>query len=140
MALAIGGALAGCASAEQTGTPAHRLKVWESGTSYHSEYATVLADVARIDAARAAGDNPAVVEFDCVTLGQDVSKDYIQLPTPDQAMSNDLSEADVAYLSYANSCVDHKGAPATMAAINHYLIAGNQAMAAAKARSRQVLG
>ncbi len=134
------GALAGCASAEQVGTPAHRLKVWESGTSYQSEYAAVEADVARIDAARAPGDKPAVVEFDCITLGQAVNKDYVQLPTPDQALSNDLSNAYVAYLNYANSCVNHKGEPATMVAINHYLITGNQEMAAAKARARQVLG
>lgn len=130
----------GCASAEQTGTAPHRLRVWESGTGYHSEYAIVVEAAARVQAARAAGERPSVVEFDCITLGQDVNKDYVQLPTPDPTLSNDLAEAYAAYLSYASACVYHKGAPAAMAAINHYLVAGNQAMAAAKARSHQVLG
>ncbi|MGH9128975.1 MAG: hypothetical protein ACRDY2_08420 [Acidimicrobiales bacterium] len=132
--------LTACAAADQTGTPAHRLKVWESGTGYRAAVKAVEADVSRIKAARGASASPAVVKFDCATLGQEVNKDYTNLPTPDHALSTDLSNADVAFFNYVTSCVNHNGAPATMVAINHYLTAGSQAIAAAVARSKVVLG
>lgn len=140
-ALALSLPLVACASADQTGSLVHRVKVWQSGTGFAPAMRAVEADAARIDSARKAGAKPAVVEFDCVTLGQDVNKDYSSdLPSPDPALTTDLNAAFVAYYTYAQDCVNHKGAPATMRSIAHFLSTGNQALAAALARSKAILG
>lgn len=133
--------LAACAAADQTGSLVHRVKVWESGIGFAPSMRAVEADAARIAAARKGGARPAVVEFDCITLGQDVNKDYSSdLPSPDAALTTDLNAAFAAYFSYAQDCVDHKGSPATMKSIGHFLRAGNQALAAAQDRSKAILG
>lgn len=140
-AVALGLPLAACASVDQTGTLVHRVKVWESGTGYAAAVQAIDADVARIDAARRGGAEPGVVEFDCVTLGQDVNKDYSSdLPSPDQALTMDLNTAFGDYYSYATDCVAHKGAPAAMGTLGHYLTTANRALAAAQARSKAILG
>lgn len=130
-----------CASQEETGTIAHRVKVWESGTTYSADVAVVKADVGRVQNDLSSHAKSEVVEFDCVTLGQDVNMDYgSTLPTPDQAFSTDLGNAYQAYLQYASDCVQHKGAAATTTADAHYLTTGNQDLAAAQARSKAILG
>ncbi|MGH9071319.1 MAG: hypothetical protein ACRDX8_09210, partial [Acidimicrobiales bacterium] len=100
----------------------------------------VHTDVARIDKAIAGRAHPGVVEFDCLTLGQDVNKDYsTTLPTPDVAFSTDLGNAYEVFLQYSSDCVNHKGSPASVAVDAHYITTGNQDLAAAQARSEVIL-
>lgn len=129
-----------CASAEETGTLVHRIKVWESGTTYSADVEAVGADVARIEKAIAGHDTPAVVAFDCVTLGQDANMDYsTTLPTPDVTFTTDLGNAYQAYLQYSSNCVNGKGSPATISTNAHYLATGNRDLAVAQARARAIL-
>lgn len=136
----VGLSASACASAEETGTLAHRVKVWETGTTYTADVQAVEAAVAHIEHDIATHAEPGVVAFDCVTLGQDANMDYSStLPTPDQTFSTDLGNAYAAYLQYASDCRNGYGAPATIATNAHYLTTGNQELAAAQARSRAIL-
>ncbi|MGH9062424.1 MAG: hypothetical protein ACRDZQ_01775 [Acidimicrobiales bacterium] len=138
LALAVG--LAACSKTpDQTGSLAQRVRAWASGTGYAQEVAALQADVARIEHDRKAA-KPKVVQFDCITLGQDATKDNSQLVTPDKALSQDLSDAYNAFYSYASACVAHSGAPAVVAGADHYLAAGDRALASARARMQAIVG
>lgn len=92
--------LAGCAGQEQSGTPAHRISTWVSGTGAGSAIGTLEIDTRHIDQALARHDPVGVVRTICAVLASDGRTAYGTLPTPDSALTNDLAAAyQDAYLA-----------------------------------------
>lgn len=139
LVLALGLALNACSTPDESGSMAHRVSAWVKGTGFQAAAAALSQDVSAVQKDRRDA-SAAVVKVDCLTLGQDTTQDHSVLPTPDQALTLDLSKAYDAYYSYATTCVAHDAAPATLAGIEHYLATGTKAMASAQARRASLTG
>lgn len=135
----LGAGLAACSTPDQTGTLAHRVQAWASGTSFSKSTAALTADVARIRRNHLTA-KASVVKFNCFTLGQDAMKANANLVTPDQALSLDLSNAYNAYYSYATNCVADQGARGALDGLAPKLATGDRELAAGQARLRAIVG
>jgi hypothetical protein len=87
----LGLGLASCASADQTGSPAHRMSVWAGGTGLGGAIGTLIADNRRVplDVLNGTG----AVHAACGTLETDAEKANGELPSPDLQVSEWLTTA-----------------------------------------------
>jgi hypothetical protein len=95
--------LAGCS--DYSGTPAQRVQAWVSQNSFVSDNDIVVGDIMKLNEAQTKG-TPKIVRTICSGLAYDVGTTYTTLPTPDQALTNALNDADQILFSAANSCAE----------------------------------
>lgn len=92
----LGLAASSCASAG--GSPASRVTQWASAAGIQGLDQTIVSDMSDLLKARA--EHKAVyVKTLCSVLYDDVEQAYVQLPSPDQALTNELNDA---YLDIGN--------------------------------------
>ena len=83
----------GCAGPDETGTVGQRVTSWVQSTGVGSDIGTLEADDRRIRAVVADRVGTAAVRTDCAVLTTDAESANNDLPTPDNAMTQDLSRA-----------------------------------------------
>lgn len=132
--------LAGCSrTADETGTLRSRVQAWARSTGATQSTAALQADSSRIRHDQRAA-SAGVVQFDCVTLGQDTTRANSALVTPDQQLTAYFGAAYNDYYSYAQACVDGKGQAGALARLSHVLVSGDQELSLAQARLAQLEG
>lgn len=108
--------LAGCGGLEASGTPAHRLSVWVSGSGMGGTIGTVEADDSRIATVIEEHRGSAAVHTDCALLVTDLSNGAAgDLPSPDTEVTQDLSRAFNDEARAGSTCADHPGDAAVLA-------------------------
>ncbi len=109
--LAVAGCLllAGCAGQEQSGTPAHRVATWVSGSGAGASIGTVEADIRNVDLVLERHDPAGAVRSVCALLASDAANANGNLPTPDQTLSDELSKAYGTAYDAGNDCYDGAG-------------------------------
>jgi hypothetical protein len=141
VALAGGAVLAGCAGQEQVGTPAHQVSTWVSGTGAGSSIGTVEADLRNVDLSLARHDPTGAIRSVCALLASDAAIGNGNLPTPDQALTDDLSNAYATAYDAGNDCYNGSGGNASLMAKSAALRAKTVAqLATAIARISVVTG
>ena len=129
---------AGCAN--HPATLAGQLRAWESGASYSSNQQLLSTDLGEIATGLRTGPLVAV-HTACDGLGVDAGTAYGELPTPDQALTDDLNDW---YLDLTNAAQDCSTAPSLHSkATSRYeaLVAkARRALTAANRRQSAILG
>lgn len=95
------GLLAGCAP--YSGTTAQKVQQWERHSSFVSDNDTLVDDVIRVREAVKIGTVKQVRTI-CGGFASNVGTAYTTLPTPDQALTDDLNAADILFVNAATSC------------------------------------
>jgi hypothetical protein len=95
------GLLAGCAP--YSGTTAQKVQQWERHSSFVSDNDTLVDDVIRVREAVKIGTVKQVRTI-CGGFASDVGTAYTTLPTPDQALTDDLNAADILFVDASTSC------------------------------------
>ncbi|MGD0083876.1 MAG: hypothetical protein ABSD78_11840 [Acidimicrobiales bacterium] len=94
--------LAGCG---YSGTPDQKVQEWAKQSSFVSDNDTLVDDIVRVHRAVKIGTAEQLRTI-CGGFAYDVGTAYDTLPTPDQALTNDLNQADTAFLAAATTCGD----------------------------------
>jgi hypothetical protein len=94
--------LTSCAGADQRGSPAHRMSVWVSGTSFGADIGTLVADNARVPKDIANGTG--AVHAACSTILNDAEMANTELPSPDPDVTDLLTQAYGIEGTAANDC------------------------------------
>jgi hypothetical protein len=102
--MGVGVMLSSCAGEDQTGSPAHRMSVWVSGTSFGADIATLVADNARIHLVVPNGTG--AVHAACGTLVTDAEQANTELPSPDPDVTELLTKAYGLEGTAGNQCYD----------------------------------
>ena len=95
-------ALTSCAGADQQGSPAHRMSVWVSGTSFGEDIGTLVADNARI--AKVAPNGAGALHAACSTMINDAEMANSSLPSPDPTVTDLLTKAYGLEGTAGNDC------------------------------------
>jgi hypothetical protein len=93
--------LGGCAA--YSGTPAQKVQQWAKHSSFVADNTTLVNDVIRTREAVKVGTVKQVRTI-CGGFASDVGNSYVTLPTPDQALTNDLNAADVLLVDASTAC------------------------------------
>jgi hypothetical protein len=96
--------LAACAGPDETGSPSQRMHAWVDSTQMGASVATLLADSQRIAQVLSAGTGTGAVHTDCALLTTDAEAANSNLPTPDQQLTNDLSNAYTLEYNAGDNC------------------------------------
>jgi hypothetical protein len=99
--LLVVGFLAGCAP--YSGTTAQKVQQWARHSSFVSDNDTLVDDVIRVREAVRIGTVKQVRTI-CGGFASDVGTAYTTLPTPDQALTDDLNAADILLVDASTSC------------------------------------
>jgi hypothetical protein len=91
VSLAAAVTLTSCAGEDQEGSPAHRMSVWVSGTSFGADIGTLMADNARIP--KVAVNGSGALHAACGTLVTDAEMANTELPSPDPDVTDLLTKA-----------------------------------------------
>ena len=105
-------ALAGCAGQEQAGTPAHQVATWVSGSGAGSSIGAVEADIRSVDLILAHHNPTGEIRSVCAILASDAASGNGNLPTPDQTLSVDLSNAYASAYDAGTDCYNGAGGDA----------------------------
>jgi hypothetical protein len=100
-AVLIVGLLGGCAP--YSGTTAQKVQQWARQSSFKSDNDTIVNDVVRVREAVKIGTVKQVRTI-CGGFASDVGTAYTTLPTPYQALTDDLNAADVLFVDASTSC------------------------------------
>jgi len=141
MATATTVALAGCAGQDSSGTPAQRVASWVSAQGAGSSIGTVGDDLKNVDLALAHHSAPGLIRTACALLTTDASAGNSRLPTPDEQLSLDLSDAYASAYDAGTDCYSGAGGDRALldrSATERVQSADN--LAAALARIRQLTG
>jgi len=141
-AVAVGSlALAGCAGQEQAGTPAHQVTEWVTGAGAGSSIGTVEVDIKNVNLAFSQHDPAGEIRSVCGLLVTDAGTANGNLPTPDQQLSDDLSNAYATAYDAGTDCYNGSGGNQKLLATSVTLRAKAEAqMATALARIAAVTG
>jgi hypothetical protein len=101
-------ALAGC-SAQASGTPAQQVTTWMSGVAAGSAIGAVEADVRNVDASLSRHDPVGEIRSVCALLASDAASGNGNLPSPDQKLTNDLSNAFATAYDAGDDCYNGSG-------------------------------
>ena len=93
--------LGGCAP--YSGTTAQKVQQWVEQNSFRENHDIIFTDINDVDAAVKLG-SPKTVRTICGGMAVDLGTAYETLPTPDQALTNDLNDADTTLATAATSC------------------------------------
>jgi hypothetical protein len=85
------------------GTPAGKLRAWESAAGYRSSQSLLSTDVDEIANGIRLGPL-AALHTACDGLGVDASTAYGNLPTSDEQLTNDLNDEYLALSAAAEDC------------------------------------
>jgi hypothetical protein len=96
--------LTSCAGADQEGSPAHRMSVWVSGTTFGADIGTLVADNARIP--KVVPNGSGALHAACSTLLNDAEMANTNLPSPDPDVTDLLTKAYGLEGTAANQCYD----------------------------------
>lgn len=96
-------ALGGCAGAEQTGTPAHRVATWVDGGG-GSGIGNVEVASRNVDLAIARHNSAAAVREVCALLSNEAQTSIGNLPTPDERLTNELNAAYLVATAAGDDC------------------------------------
>lgn len=133
--------LAGCAGQEQAGTPAHQVTEWVSGAGAGSSIGTVDVDIKNVNLAFTQHDPAGEIRSVCGLLVTDAGTANGNLPTPDQQLSVDLSNAYATAYDAGTDCYNGSGGNQKLLATSATLRAKAQAqMATAIDRITAVTG
>ncbi len=100
-ALVVAFGLAGCSP--YSGTRASKVQQWAKQNSFTSDNDLVVSDIVDAYKAVKTGSVQTVTTI-CGGLAIDVGTAYDTLPSPDQALTNYLSDADTSIVNAATSC------------------------------------
>jgi hypothetical protein len=101
-------ALAGCAT-QASGTPAEQVTTWMSGVAEGSSIGAVEADVRNVDASLSRHDPVGELRSVCALLASDAANGNGNLPSPDQKLTNDLSNAFATAYDAGDDCYNGSG-------------------------------
>jgi hypothetical protein len=104
VSLAAAMTLTSCAGEDQEGSPAHRMSVWVSGTSFGADIGTLMADNARIP--KVAPNGSGALHAACGTLVTDAEMANTELPSPDPDVTDLLTKAYGLEGTAGNECYD----------------------------------
>ncbi|HWF16382.1 MAG TPA: hypothetical protein VG244_09400 [Acidimicrobiales bacterium] len=96
--------LTSCAGEDQRGSPAHRMSVWVSGTSFGEDLGTLVADNARIT--KVIPNGVGALHAACGTLVTDAEMANTELPAPDPEVTELLTKAYGLEGTAGNQCYD----------------------------------
>ena len=96
--------LAGCAAQEASGTPAHQVTAWVNGAGAGGSIGTVEVDIKNVNLAFHQHDPPGEIRSVCGLLVDDSGTANGNLPTPDQQLSDDLSNAYATAYDAGTDC------------------------------------
>jgi hypothetical protein len=108
-------ALGGCAGAEQTGTPAHRVATWVDGGG-GSGIGNVEVAIRNVDLALSKHDQPAAIREVCSLLSNEAQTSIGNLPAPDDALTTQLDDAYTVATSAGDDCYQGAGGDAALLA------------------------
>jgi len=97
-------ALTSCAGADQQGSPARRMSVWVSGTTFGEQIGTLIADNARV--AKDVPNGTGAVHAACSTIVNDAEMANSSLPSPDPEVTDLLTQAYGLEGTAGNQCFD----------------------------------
>lgn len=103
-ALMVGAALTLAACSGSGKGAAAQVSSWVSTDGFGSSVGTLLGDGGRVIEAVESKQAAGVLRTDCGVLEDDASTADGNLPTPDQALTDDLQQAYKADLAAANEC------------------------------------
>ncbi len=106
--------LTACAGEEQSGTPAHRVSTWVSGTGAGSEIGTLGVDNAAVDKALAQHRPASLIRTLCAIVINDALAGNSSMPTPDQQLTTDLNNAYEIEDSAGTNCYNGAAGNATL--------------------------
>ncbi len=101
-------ALSGCAG-QPSGTPAHQVATWVSGEGVGSSIGAVVADVRNVDVSLRQHDPVGEIRSVCALLASDAASGNGNLPTPDQKLTDDLSDAYATAYDAGDDCYNGSG-------------------------------
>ncbi len=90
-AMALG--LSACAGPDETGTLVHRVQAWTSGTGFGQTVGTLYGDGQRVSAVVAERHGTGAIHTACGVLETDAGTADSNLPTPDEQLTAELSQA-----------------------------------------------
>ena len=93
--------LAGCSP--YSGTTAQKVREWVSQNSFVANHNLLITDINDVNKGVKSG-SAKVVRTICGGMASDVGTAYETLPTPDQALTNDLNDADQTFVNASTSC------------------------------------
>jgi len=131
--LLVAGGVSLSACAPSAGSPASAVAQWASGSGIAGLDQTLAGDVSVIKRAHQAGRSLTVKTL-CGVLYQDASQAYVQLPSPDARLTDEL---DRAYLSLSQGATDCYSASGNQQLFNRALgeiETGSSDLAAATSR------
>jgi len=94
-----------CAGCGYSGTTTQKVQQWAQHSSFVSDNNTLVDDIVRIHRAVRIGTAEQVRTI-CGGFAYDIGTTYDTLPAPDQALTNDLNQADTAFITAATTCGD----------------------------------
>jgi hypothetical protein len=100
-ALVVAFGLSGCSP--YSGTRASKVQQWAKQNSFASDNDLVVNDIGDLFKAVQSGSMQTVTTI-CGGLAIDVGTAYDTLPSPDQALTNYLGDADTSIVNAATSC------------------------------------
>jgi hypothetical protein len=106
MLVAIAALFAGCTPADEVGSAGHRVGTWVQSTQMGQSVGSVLDDAARVTWAVSTHQDIGVIHTVCAVLLDDTEAANDNLPSPDQELTNLLSNAYGVEGSAANNCYD----------------------------------
>jgi len=93
--------LAGCSS--YSGTRSEKVRQWADQNTFVANHDQLVSDIGSLRKAVATGQ-AKIVRTVCGGFAYDVGTAYDTLPTPDQALTSDLNDADTVFLAAATTC------------------------------------
>jgi hypothetical protein len=108
--VASGLALGACS--EQS-TTAQRVTSWVSSTALDADIAQIRTDAANVAKVEKIG-SPAAIRTNCAVLDLDTENANQNLPSPDQGLTSDLTDAYTAEIQAAQDCYHGAGKSETL--------------------------
>ena len=116
--------LASCGSTSST--TAQRVKSWSSSSALSADISQIRADAANVSKVEGIG-NPGAIRTNSAVLDLDTENANQNLPSPDQQLTTELSDAYAAEIQAAQDCFHGAGKSKTL--INRGKIAQSAAYA-----------
>jgi hypothetical protein len=98
--------LGSCSS--PTDTTSQRVSSWVSSSALVADIAQIRTDAANVSKVEGLG-NPGAIRTNCAVLDLDTENANQNLPSPDQQLSNELTDAYTAEIQAAQDCFHGAG-------------------------------
>ena len=115
LGIAIGVALLSCSCSSSSDTTAQKVGSWVSSTGLSGGIAQIRSDAADVRKVERTMD-PGAIRADCAALDLDTESANQNLPSPDEQLTTDLSDAYSAEIQAAQDCYHGAGKSASLIA------------------------